>query len=155
MGISHKKYRSVHGRNEQGFTLVEMLIALTAFCMLMSFLPIGIRTVLSHEVIDQGIQRMEWEVFYSQMKKEIRLATEITVLEDKLLLKRNNDTILYEKYGSNLRRRVNYTGHEILLQNVVSVQFERLRAGFTISVTDLNGVDYEGYLRSIISVDIK
>lgn len=155
MEISKKKYRSVHGRNEHGFTLVEMLIALMAFCMLISFLPLGIRTVLSQKVIEQGIQRMEWEVFYSQMKKEVRLATEITVLEDKLLLKRDGDTILYEKYGANLRRRVNYTGHEIILQNVALVRFKRLRAGFEISVTDLNGVDYVGNLRSIISLDIK
>lgn len=145
----------MRGRNEQGFTLVEMLIALMAFSMIMSFLPLGIKSVLSHKVIDQGIQRMEWEVFYSQMKKEIRLATEITVLEDKLLLKRNTDTILYEKYESNLRRRVNYTGHEILLQNVASVQFKKLSTGFDITVTDLNGIEYAGHLRSIISMDIK
>lgn len=155
MAISQKKCRSVRGRNEQGFTLVEMLIALMAFSMIMSFLPLGIKSVLSHKVIDQGIQRMEWEVFYSQMKKEIRLATEITVLEDKLLLKRNTDTILYEKYESNLRRRVNYTGHEILLQNVASVQFKKLSTGFDITVTDLNGIEYAGHLRSIISMDIK
>ena len=31
---------------------------------------------------------------------------------------------MYEKYGSNIRRRVDLKGHEIMLQNIKAVKFE-------------------------------
>jgi len=155
MGIFLRNNQNVHLQNEKGFTLVEMLIAFMAFCLLASFFPLAIQSVTSHKYLDQRTQRLEWEVFLSQMKKETRLSSQVTVLGDKLLLQKNGDTILYEKYGSNLRRRVNYTGHEILLQNVASVRFIKTTGGFTIHVQDLEKLEYYANIRSFISLEVK
>jgi competence protein ComGF len=155
MVIFPRKEQSVHLQNEKGFTLVEMLIAFMVFCMLASFFPLAIQTVASHKHLEQRTQRLEWEVFLSQLKKETRLSSQITVLGDKLLLQKNGDTILYEKYGSNLRRRVNYTGHETLLQNVASVRFTKSSGGFTIHVQDLEQIEYSANIRSFISLEVK
>jgi competence protein ComGF len=156
MVIFPRKEQSVHLQNEKGFTLVEMLIAFMVFCMLASFFPLAIQTVASHKHLEQRTQRLEWEVFLSQLKKETRLSSQITVLGDKLLLQKNGDTILYEKYGSNLRRRVNYTGHETLLQNVASVRFTKSSSGgFTIHVQDLDQIEYYANIRSFISLEVK
>jgi competence protein ComGF len=150
-----KNDQNVHLQNEKGFTLVEMLIAFAAFCMLVSFFPLAIQTVASNKYLDQRNQRLEWEVFLSQVKKETRLSSQVTVLGDKLLLQKNGETILYEKYGSNLRRRVNYTGHETLLQNIASVQFIKASGGFGIYVKDLEQVEYSANIRSFISMEVK
>ncbi|WP_404329261.1 competence type IV pilus minor pilin ComGF [Mesobacillus maritimus] len=155
MVIFPRNDQNVPLQNEKGFTLVEMLIAFMAFCMLASFFPLAIQTVASHKYLDQRNQRLEWEVFLSQVKKETRLSSQVTVLGDKLLLQKNGDTILYEKYGSNLRRRVNYTGHETLLQNVASVRFIKTTGGFSIYVQDLEQIEYSATIRSFISLEVK
>ncbi|MGM0900059.1 MAG: competence type IV pilus minor pilin ComGF [Bacillota bacterium] len=155
MVIFPRNDQNVPLQNEKGFTLVEMLIAFMAFCMLASFFPLAIQTVASHKYLDQRNQRLEWEVFLSQVKKETRLSSQVTVLGDKLLLQKNGDTILYEKYGANLRRRVNYTGHETLLQNVASVRFIKTTGGFSIYVQDLEQIEYSATIRSFISLEVK
>ena len=43
---------------------------------------------------------------------------------------------MYEKYGSNIRRRVDLKGHEIMLQNIKAVTFEPIANGVRISVQD-------------------
>ena len=43
---------------------------------------------------------------------------------------------MYEKYGSNIRRRVDLKGHEIMLQNIKAVTFEPIVNGVRISVQD-------------------
>jgi len=142
-------------RNERGFTIAEMLIAFMVFCILVSLFPLAIQNVGSLTYLEQRTQKLEWEVFLSQIKKETRLSNPITVLGDKLLLQKNGETILYEKYGSNLRRRVNYTGHETLLQNVASVRFVKANGGYDIYVYDLDDIEYSAKIRSFISVEVK
>lgn len=155
MVIFRKKYQNVPMQNERGFTLAEMLIAFMVFCILVSLFPLAIQTIGSLKYLEQRTENLEWEVFLSQMKKETRLSNPVTVLGDKLLLQKNGDTILYEKYGSNIRRRVNYTGHETLLQNVASVRFEKATGGYDIYVQDLKNNEYSAKIRSFISVEVK
>lgn len=150
-----KKYQNAPMRNERGFTIAEMLIAFMVFCILVSLFPLAIQNVGSLTYLEQRTQKLEWEVFLSQIKKETRLSNPITVLGDKLLLQKNGETILYEKYGSNLRRRVNYTGHETLLQNVASVRFVKANGGYDIYVYDLDDIEYSAKIRSFISVEVK
>jgi competence protein ComGF len=154
MAILRVKRLNVSWQNEKGFTLVEALIALMVFCILMAFLPLGIRTVLSDEYLNRRIQRLEWEVFNSQIKKEVRVSHQVTVQNNKLLLQKNGDTILYEKYGTNIRRRVNFSGHEILLQNVASVQFRTLPQGYSLEVIGTDGEEYETNVRAFIPIEV-
>jgi competence protein ComGF len=64
------------------------------------------------------------------------------VVSGRLVLTLNSDTIYYEKYGSNIRRQVNSSGHETLLQNVASVTFTRVNNSVKISVIDNWGREY-------------
>lgn len=155
MDFSEKKLPFVRSQNEAGFTLVEMLVAFMAFCMLVSFLPLGLRTVLRDDHMERRAQRLEWEVFYSQIKKEARLASKISIQPDKLILEKTGETIIYEKYGSNIRRRVNYTGHEILLQNITTLQFARVTEGYSIAVTATDGNKYSANIRVFIPIEVE
>jgi competence protein ComGF len=88
------------------------------------------------------LQTMEWEVFCSQMKKEIRMSTNIQVVSNHLILTEDNGTVTFEKYENILRRRVNNSGHEVVLQNVSDVTFTLLPNRIRISVKDLHDKEY-------------
>jgi competence protein ComGF len=146
------KRKNAHWQNEKGFTMAEMLAAFAAFCMIAALLPLGLKTILNSQHTDSGLQRLEWEVFASQVKKETRMASAITVQGEKLILQKNGDTVLFEKFGTNIRRRVNGAGHEVILQNVAAVRFLPLPEGFTVQVKDFTGREYETSSRSFITL---
>jgi competence protein ComGF len=134
-----------------GFTLVEALLGLAAFCLLAALLPV---TFQVFSKVDQGnsrLQTMQWEVFSSQVKKEIRMSQKINPQVNKLFLTRETDSILYEKFGTNVRRRVNLTGNEILLQNVKSIQFDSIKNGTIVKVEDIWSRKYSFTTRSYIN----
>src|SRR4051794_37227449 len=120
---SFKEWKYAFYKNEQAFTLIEALFALSIFMFIVFFVAPIFQIVLNEKAAQGESQSMEWEVFCSQMKKEIRMVTQVDVVAGKLILTKDSDTIQYEKYGNNLRRRVNFTGHEIVLQNVSEVVF--------------------------------
>jgi competence protein ComGF len=151
MILRKKQSPNVHLLNERGFTIAEVLVVFTAFCMLMAFLPLGVKTVLQHEHLDSRVQRLEWEIFNTQLKRETRFSTRLTVDKDKLLLYKSGETVLYEKYGSAVRRRVNYSGHEIILQNVAYLVFSPQTYGYSITVKDLNGKEYTATIRTFVA----
>ncbi|PLR99923.1 competence protein comGF [Bacillus sp. T33-2] len=131
-----------------------MLFAFSIFCMVVSFLPLGIRSALEPAVMDSRLQRLEWEVFNSQVKKELRTAEKIMVQNEKLIMILEGQTILYERYGSNIRRRVDYSGHEILLQNIAEVRYEMTENGVEIFVEDQRGDAHSSTVRSFIDLEV-
>lgn len=94
---------------------------------------------------------MEWDVFCSQMKKEIRVSNKADVVAGRLVLTTNSETIYYEKYNNILRRRVNSTGHEVILQNVSQVTFTRVNSAIRINVVDAWGKDYSILVQSYVN----
>jgi competence protein ComGF len=106
--------------------------------------------VLNNKDSNGRLQEMEWDVFCSQIKKEIRTSSKAEVVSGRLVLTNNNESINYEKYGSNLRRRVNSSGHETLLQNVSSVTFTRINNSVKITVKDVWGKEYNVVVHSYI-----
>ena len=134
--------KNVPLQSERGFTMAEMLLSVLLFLLIASMLPLGMKIILDNRVADTAVRRMEWEVFNSQAKKEIRSAQQLTVQPDKLLMKVDGQIILYEKYASSMRRRVNYQGHEILMQNLSSFSFGKIADGVEIKAKDFQGTQY-------------
>ncbi len=128
-------------QNEQAFTLVEMLVSFFIFTSIV-FLISPVFQLMPGKNLEGRIQELEWDVFCSQMKKEIRLSTGARVSGNSLILTEDVGTVIYEKYENVLRRRVNSTGHEVLLQNVTNVNFTLLKNSIYVSVKDLQGIDY-------------
>jgi competence protein ComGF len=122
--------------NNKGFTIVEMIIAFSAFLFIVSFIPLSFRLFYQNGFVDDRLQRMEWEVFIGQAKKEIRMGERIRVENNRLTFVKNGQSITYEKYGTNIRRKVDLKGHEIMLQNIKEVTFEPIADGVRISVQD-------------------
>ena len=148
---SKNKPKSVETLNEKAFTLLEVLIALSIFSVIALFMSPIFQIILNNKDSQAELQAMEWEVFCSQMKKEIRLSTKAQVVSGRLILTKDADTIQYEKFGSNLRRRVNSTGHEILLQNVSEYSFSILNNSVKVMVKDLSGKEYSMVAFSLVN----
>jgi competence protein ComGF len=140
--LSCLKLRFVGTLNEKAFTLIEALIALSIFTTIIFFMTPVFQIILTNKDTEASLQAMEWEVFSSQIKKEIRLSNRAEVVSGRLILTKDTETIQYEKYGTNLRRRVNSTGHEIILQNVSQYSFTILNNSVKTVVTDLSGREY-------------
>ena len=64
-----KRYKLTSLFNERGFTLVDMLLAFSIFLIIAAFIPLSINMIYRIGDVDDRIQRMEWEVFISQVKK--------------------------------------------------------------------------------------
>ena len=137
--------------NEKAFTLIEVLIAFSIFSTIVFFMTPIFQIILNTKGNDAVLQSMEWEVFCSQIKKEIRLSSRAEVVSGRLILTKDTETIHYEKYGSNLRRRVNSTGHEIILQNVSQSTFSMINNAVKITVTDTWGKEYAVTCYSLVN----
>ena len=144
------KQRNALPQSEQAFTLLEVMFAFSIFTTIAFFLTPVLQIILNNEDSEVRLQEMEWEVFCSQVKKEIRSVSRAEVISGRLVLTNNNETIYYEKYGTNLRRRVNSAGHELILQNVLEVTFTRLKNAVKINVKDSWGHDYAVTIHSYI-----
>ncbi|MFJ7725370.1 competence type IV pilus minor pilin ComGF [Neobacillus sp. NPDC097160] len=139
---SFQNRKFVVSSNEKAFTLIEVLIAFSIFATIIFFMAPIFQIILNTKGNDAELQAMEWEVFSSQMKKEIRLSTRAVVESGRLILTKDTETVQIEMYGSNLRRRVNSTGHEIILQNVSQSTFSIINSAVKITVTDTRGKEY-------------
>jgi competence protein ComGF len=137
-----QEQKFVKYQNEKAFTLLEVIFAFSVFMTIIFFMAPVFHIVLSNKESNGRLQEMEWDVFCSQIKKEIRISSKVEVVSGRLVLTNNNESITYEKYGSNIRRRVNSSGHETLLQNVSSVTFTRINNSIKILVIDVWGKEY-------------
>ncbi|OLS41789.1 competence protein comGF [Bacillus sp. MRMR6] len=126
------------------------MFALTIFTTIVFFIAPVFQIMFKNIDSEAQLQAMEWEVFGSQVKKEIRMSSRADVVSGRLVLIKNNESIFYEKYQSNLRRRVNSTGHEIILQNVFEVNFVKQNNSIKISVIDVWGKEYSLIVHSYV-----
>lgn len=122
--------------NNKGFTFVEMICAFSIFLIIVSFFPLCLRLLYQDGFVEEPLQKMEWEVFIGQTKKEVRMSDQVSVSNNRLTLVSDGESIMYEKYGSTVRRRVNLKGHETVLQNIKTITFEKVVNGVRIRVVD-------------------
>ncbi|QDZ78599.1 competence type IV pilus minor pilin ComGF [Priestia megaterium] len=124
-------------KREKGFTLVEMLVSFTLFLIIVSFFPIIIPLAKQTYNPDFSMNEMEWEIFVNQLAIEYREAKEVGIHATTLTLKmENNQIITYERYEDKIRRRVDESGHEVVLQHIKSIMYEQQKERLLIRSTD-------------------
>ncbi len=116
--------------------MLEMLYGFSIFLIIVAFLPLSFKLIFQNDRLDGRTQNMEWHVFINQLKKEVRLSEEVSIVNGKLILNKDRQEIQYEKYNTSIRRRVNNTGHEVVLQQIDTVQFDDLKDGVRMTVKD-------------------
>ncbi|MED4211483.1 competence type IV pilus minor pilin ComGF [Priestia megaterium] len=124
-------------KREKGFTLVEMLVSFTLFLIIVSFFPIIIPLAKQTYNPDFSMNEMEWEIFVNQLAMEYREAKEVRIQATTLTLKmENNEIITYERYEDKIRRRVDESGHEVVLQHIKNIMYEQQKERLLIRSTD-------------------
>jgi competence protein ComGF len=124
-------------KREKGFTLVEMLVSFTLFLIIVSFFPIIIPLAKQTYNPDFSMNEMEWEIFVNQLAMEYREAKEVRIQATTLTLKmENNQIITYERYEDKIRRRVDESGHEVVLQHIKNIMYEQQKERLLIRSTD-------------------
>lgn len=98
--------------------------------------------MLNNHSIETNVQKMEWEVFLNQLKKEFRGSEFYSISDNRLILMIGTERTIFEKYGANIRRRVDSKGHEIVLQNIKSVRFEEGANSVCIEIVDMFNQKY-------------
>jgi competence protein ComGF len=142
--------QSVIPSEDKGFTLVEMLVSLVIFLFITTFV-LHTFILFNGKVKDRGtINKKEWEIFLHQTKSEVWQSTNQHTEPSKLYLVIGSDIVLIEKYQDIIRRRLNNTGHEIMLQNVSGFQTEVKGRLVTITVMDKQGKEYSCVLHPFI-----
>lgn len=136
--------------NENAFTLIEALFALAIFMIIIFFITPVFQIILSNQDSESKLQAMEWIDFCSQFKKEIRQTTKAEALSGKLFLTKDSETVQFDKYGTNLRRQVNSTGYEVVLQHVSAYSFSILNNAVKLTVDDFQGKEYSVTAYSVI-----
>jgi competence protein ComGF len=129
-------------KEQEGFTLIEMLICLSIFFIIFLITPRLQPFLFSmHEY--KGISLFEWNVFLKQTEIEFREAVSIQETGEKLRFRsRTNELITYQLNGTRLIRKVNQSGYEILLQNVRSVTFQLSENKLSITAVDTQNTTY-------------
>lgn len=124
-------------KSEKGFTLVEMLVSFGLFLIIVSFFPIIIPLAKQTYNPDFSMNEMEWEIFVNQLAMEYREAKEVGIHATTLTLKmENNQIITYERYEDKIRRRVDESGHEVVLQHIKNIMYEQQKERLLIRSTD-------------------
>jgi competence protein ComGF len=133
--------------------MLEMIFSFSIFLIIAAFLPLCFKAVFQEEPLRMNRHKMEWEVFVNQLKEEVRQSDEILVFSNKLIVRKNGDDVIYERYGTNLRRRVNFAGHEVVLQNMKSATFSPIPNGFILNVEDTYQETYQVAVRSFLQLE--
>lgn len=147
--IVYRKYVTLNNQ-EAGFTLIEMLIALSIVLIICSLILHSMIVLQRYEREGNFIHPREWEIFYAQFKREITNSQRQEMSNGKLLLYQNSDVITIEKYQDKIRRRVNNQGHEVMLQKITGLEFIKNGRLIVIVVTDQNKRSFKGEVKPYV-----
>ncbi|WP_047152201.1 ComGF family competence protein [Aneurinibacillus tyrosinisolvens] len=84
---------------------------------------------------DEALLDTEARAFFSYIEEEIQQSGGYTVVNDSLhFYDKNGNLLIYDRWGSKLRRRVNYEGYVVLLNYVQSAVFKVSNQGCRVDL---------------------
>ncbi|WP_185113070.1 competence type IV pilus minor pilin ComGF [Peribacillus sp. FSL E2-0218] len=137
-----KMSRFVILRQNDGFTMIEMLFSLLIL-MLISLFVVQLFSIIQTQV--EAVNKLhpkEWEVFTMQMHQEIRSSKSQVVRGSGLYLMSGDQLSSIEQYEDKVRRRVDGKGHEVILQNISKFQVKKDGSVIVLVVTDKAGTTF-------------
>lgn len=152
--IVQRKVKSVKTfRNEKGFTLIESLLSLVIFMIIISITTSSLSVFVKRNHNKGSLNLLEWDNFINEVQEEANISSSQTVYSELLIFEDSFEvTSSYQKYADIVRRQVLGAGHEIVLQNISKITFEKNgKKQITIKVVDLNGNIFEKNIRLFIN----
>jgi competence protein ComGF len=132
--------------------MIEVLLSFSIYCILTAFLPLVFSIILNMNHVTNRTQRLEFELFIGQLNTELQGCDYTDVRNGKLYMESAGEEITFEKYGTSIRRLVHFSGHEVILQNIKSVEFSKSQNSIHIKVVDQDDFVYEDQLFPFILV---
>jgi len=143
-------------QNNEGFTFAEMLVILSGFLIIVTLLPMFMNIRWIQEQPMERFHPFEWNIFVRQMTIEVREAKEVEIDNHTVhLYKFTGEKISFERYGQNIRRRVNGQGNEIMLQNISGVEYKPEVNGIHLQVTSLQGKQYRVFIATFFPLKVR
>ncbi|WP_100488602.1 competence type IV pilus minor pilin ComGF [Sporolactobacillus pectinivorans] len=127
-------------RNQNGFTLISMMLALSIFTVALILAGSLLHMVSSRFKDDLSVQK-EINLFFAQTATELHLSDAVSTSPDhqKLFIEKGNEKVNYERSNpQRVIRLVSGQGYEIVLQHVKSIRFDSDGRFLAIQITDSN-----------------
>lgn len=138
--VFNMSIKNIVWNNHRGFTLIEAMLHMLILSIIMSLIPLIMYYLSSVDRIMSVQHDYEWNLFLINFRHEIADADPISVYRQRVLASKNEQvTYRFEVYGTVLRKRVNNTGHEVILQNIRDAAFIKFDDHFTFEVEFLDG----------------
>ena len=130
-----------HGRNEKGYTLIELLLIISILSIFTSFLSVIIFQLKPAINVDVQ-ERYEVSNFFIQLKKDLRTAQNIEIQPNQLCFYKETSRICYGLRGNRINRTNNNSGNNFGLLNVKDIKFTENEVGFMLEVWKMNNNYY-------------
>jgi competence protein ComGF len=131
-------------KENKGYMLPSLLLSLTIFLLIT---PLLSRTISLIYNLEQNLIREEISVenFFHLLQKEIYESDRIDVTSTGMLLFKDQENIIIriDFYMNNIRRRVNFSGHEIILFDVSSMKIIQEQNSLQIILITKGGNTFE------------
>ncbi|PAV29074.1 hypothetical protein CIL05_13955 [Virgibacillus profundi] len=128
-------------KNERAFTFISMLLIITVLAVSLPFAAILIKSAS----YDSNYDELSIQQFFKFLRDDVMIATDYRVSPTILYLDlENNKTATIETYkGVQVRRRIDWKGHDLYLQNIQDLKFEEVPNGIRTTVISQQGEIYE------------
>ncbi len=142
-----------NGQNEDGLTLIELLVALNVMVGCVFFFSLALTQIQSVQATISEDRQIEWHLFLNQMEYELRDKVLVSKTASTLNVKQikdgviQNDSISYNLYNDMYRRTVNRTGHQPLLTKLKTLKVQHDHTLLRIEVTFQNDESYSARLK--------
>jgi competence protein ComGF len=136
-------------QKSNGYTLLTMMVALATLTIIAGLIAnLALATFNHHHY--ESIDRKDVWLFLVQIQDDMIPGQHFSESESRLSFELNGDTIDYQLIGTNILRRVNGNGYEIVLKNVQNLSFKDNDQNITILLTDTNGRSYRWAVKKMI-----
>lgn len=146
-----KSYRSF-GQNEDGFTLLEVLLAVSVTSISVLLLSFFVDQSVRLEQEVESDRQIEWHLFLNQVEYDLKESTLVDFGAEGFVVKRPKidgtiEKVTYERYFRLFRRRVGGEGHQPILTQIETFQLEKTDDQLWLTVLFQNGETYTARLR--------
>ncbi|TFB23810.1 hypothetical protein E3U55_03080 [Filobacillus milosensis] len=130
-------------RSQNGFTLLSTLLALSILISLTPMLLTLVKLVVQLDT-PYTLSEMEMRQFHYFLAAEMNQAKDIEVQSNSIHINNfEGETATIDLYNKLIRRRVDYSGYEILLREVSEFKIQQYNNNlFTITIIRSDGHEY-------------
>ena len=138
--------------NDEGFTLLEAILALLVFALCFSLFSMTVKQVQSIRNAQQSDRQLEWHLFLNQFEYDLKenqlkeVTKEVVVFKQPNVTTGGTDNVSYKRNLQKLIRQVNSVGYQPMLMKLRKLNFNLKGNFLVIQVEFMNGETYQSQI---------